>query len=310
MVRIFNALLLAAFMAAIIVASYWIGQQAYSWMPPQATAEAKQVDNLFSFLVSVGAFIFLGIVGMIAYSLLTCRAPKGDFSHGHPARGDAKLEILWTVTPTLLVLWIAAQSYNIYQQLDILGLTPVVMHMPMAEPAYAATGGNDGKPTVSNDPKPVTQQIEVVAKQWAWSFRYPDRNVTSTELHLPVNQSVGLVLKSQDVLHGFYVPEFRIKQDIIPKRTITFVFTPLREGKYRLRDSQFSGTYFALMEADVYVESPHAYNQWLAMAAQRQPSTASNPAFSEYTQQTEKPGSRRGWPTVIPAQPPSVNYPS
>lgn len=76
-------------------------------------------------------------------------------------------------------------------------------------------------------------------------------------------------MQSEDVLHGFYVPEFRVKQDIIPNRTITMVFTPLRSGKYRLNDSQFSGTNFALMEADVYVESPEAYNQWFARAANR-----------------------------------------
>jgi cytochrome c oxidase subunit 2 len=128
-------------------------------------------------------------------------------------------------------------------------------------------------------------------------------------LHLPVNQSVRLKLQSEDVLHGFYVPEFRVKQDIIPNRTITFVLTPLRVGKYRLRDSQFSGTYFSLMEADVYVESPEAYNQWLAQAATRQPATASNPAFSEYTQQPGK-AHGSGWPTVVPAKPPVVNHPS
>lgn len=302
--KVLNRLLLAAFIAVILIASRWIGQQAYSWMPPQGTAEAKRVDELFSFLVSIGAFIFLGIVGMILYSIVTCRAPKGDFSEGHPARGDARLEILWTVTPTLLVLWIAAQSYNIYQQLSILGLTPVVMHMPLVEPAYAQT-----KPSVKNNPKPAAEEIEVVAKQWVWTFRYPSSNVTSSELHLPVNRSVRLAMKSEDVLHGFYVPEFRIKQDIIPNRTITFVFTPLRSGKYRLRDSQFSGTYFALMEADVYVESPEVYNQWLAQAATRKPSPTTNTAFFEYTQQSGKAG-WLNWPTVVPAESPIVNNPS
>jgi cytochrome c oxidase subunit 2 len=293
MKKVFNILLLAAFVAVIMVASRWIGQQAYSWMPLQATAEAKHVDNLFSFLVSVGAFIFLGIAGVIGYSILTCRAPKGDFSHGHPARGDWKLEVLWTAVPTVMVLWIATQSYNIYQQLNILGLAPVVMHMPMEEPAYA-----------ENNPKPAAQEIEVIAQQWSWSFRYPG-GVTSTQLHLIANQTVSLKLESKDVLHSFYVPEFRIKQDIIPNRNITFVLTPLRPGKYRLRDSQFSGTYFALMEADVYVESPEAYNQWLAQAATRQPEPASNQAFSEHKQLQGK----AGWPTVQPAQPEVVNNP-
>lgn len=75
--------------------------------------------------------------------------------------------------------------------------------------------------------------------------------------------TVRLVLQSEDVLHGFYVPEFRIKQDIIPNRTIIFVFKPRRIGKYRLRNSQFSGTNFALMEANVYVEPETIYSQWL-----------------------------------------------
>ncbi|WP_017717525.1 cytochrome c oxidase subunit II [Kamptonema formosum] len=304
MMKVFNLLLLAVFMAANTVASKWVGAQAHSWMPSQATAEATQVDDLFSFLVAVGSFIFFSIAGLISYSILTCRAPEGDFSDASAARGNAKIEILWTAIPTLLVLWVAAQSYKIYQEINIEGLTPVVhLHLPaISEPAYAA------KATVRSEGKPAAEQIEVVAQQWAWLFRYPG-NVTSTELHLPVSQTVRLAMQSQDVLHGFYIPEFRIKQDIIPNRTITFTLTPLRTGKYQLRDSQFSGTYFSLMEADVYVESPAAYSQWLAGAAAGKPAPATNPAFSEHQSQPHSaPGS--GWPTVAPAPPPVVNHPS
>ena len=292
MLTLFEYLLLAVFVAVLLVASRWLGHQAYSWMPAQATAEAQRVDELFSFLVSVGAFIFLGVIGVIAYSILFHRAPTGDYSEGHPARGNWKIEALWTGVPTLLVLWIAAQSYNIYEQINILGLTPLVhLHTPMEEPAYAET--------VNNNSKPAAEEIEVIAKQWAWSFRYPNK-VTSNELHLPVNQSARLVLRSEDVLHGFYVPEFRIKQDIIPARTITFVFTPTRTGKYLLQDSQFSGTYFALMEADVYIESPAAYHQWLGVAAAQEPVLATNRALLEHSQPAKKI-LNSGWQTVPPA---------
>lgn len=302
MSRVFHSLLLAVFIALNLVVSRWLGLQAYTWMPAQATAEAKQVDSLFSFLVSIGAFIFIGIVGIIGYSILTSRAPRGDWSDGHPARHHAQLEIIWTVTPTLLALWIAAQSFQIYEQLNIQGLTPIVhLHLPAPmEPADAA-----GKPSDNQHAKPAAQEIEVIAKQWAWLFRYPG-NITSTELHLPVNQSVSLRLQSQDVLHGFYVPEFRVKQDIIPNRIITFVFTPLQEGNYQLRDSQFSGAYFALMTADVYIESPAAYNQWLAQAATRTPAAARNPAYLEHTQHSQ----HGGWSVVTPAPPQIVNVPS
>lgn len=286
MLTLFETLLLGIFIAAIVVASHWFGQQAYTWMPVAATAEAEQVDRLFSFLVAVGAFIFLGVIGIILYSILFFRAPTGDYSEGHPSRGDARIEILWTAVPTVLVLWIAFQSYDIYERLQILGLTPVV-HLHLQEPAVAQT--------VQNQAKPAVEQIEVIAKQWVWSFRYPN-NITSNELHLPAHRSVRLVLHSQDVIHGFYVPEFRVKQDIIPARTITLVLTPNRTGKYRLRDSQFSGTYFALMEADVYVESPTAYSHWLEQATQQQKKTAVNPAFSAGAQ-SEKTLLNSGWRT-------------
>ena len=252
MFKVLEYFLVAAFIAAVMIASRWIGEQAYSWMPPQATAEAQRVDDLFSFLVSVGAFILLGLLGMMLYSVIFFRAKPDDYSEGHPSRGNATLEIIWTVTPTLLVSWIAIQNINIYKQLDILGLKQIVQ-LPLEAPAYAA----------SDIPKPATQQIQVIAKQWDWTFLYPN-NTTSNELHLPVNQSTRLDLQARDVIHGFYVPAFRLKQDMFPGRNIDLVVTPTRIGKYRLQDSQFSGTYFALMETNVYVESTEAYNQWLA----------------------------------------------
>ncbi|MHC5729131.1 MAG: cytochrome c oxidase subunit II, partial [Nostoc sp.] len=221
MFRFLEYLLIAGYIAVLLVISHWIGQLAYSWMPLQATAEAKKVDDLFSFLVSIGAFILLGLVGIMLYSVLFFRAPKEDYTEGHPSRGDARLEILWTATPTLLVLWIAFQSLNIYQQLNILGLGQIVhLHLPLeSQPANAAIA--------SDVPKPASETIDVFAKQWEWSFHYPN-NLTSHELHLKVNRSTRLNLHAQDVIHGFYVPEFRLKQDLIPKRNIEIVLTPTR----------------------------------------------------------------------------------
>ena len=295
MLRFLEYLLLAGFVAVLVVASYWIGQQAYSWMPPQATAEAQRVDDLFSFLTSIGAFIFLGLVSMMVYSVLFYRASPEDFSHGHPARGSTKLEILWLVAPTLLVLWIAAQNINIYNQLNILGLKQVVQLPLETAPADAAA--------INDNPKPAAEQIEVIAKQWVWSFRYPN-NVTRHELHLPVNQPTRLDLQAEDVIHGFYVPEFRLKQDIVPRRKIDLVVTPTRVGKYRLRDSQFSGTNFASMEADVYVESPEAYSRWLAEVA-LQPMLTAN---STVEQQSSKTWFKSGWYTDVPTQSRIANH--
>ncbi|MBL1177321.1 cytochrome c oxidase subunit II [Pantanalinema sp. GBBB05] len=288
------------FTVAIAAASWWMGQQSYGWLPPQAATEAKLIDDLFSFLVALGTFIFLGVTGFIAYSLVFHRAPRYDLSDGPAIEGNVTLEVIWTALPILLVFLIAGYSYQTYEQMAIRGPMEVVhLHMPGMESAYAADATSE----------PV-EAIEVHAKQWAWSFRYPEQNVTSTELHLPVNHRIRLAMQSEDVIHGFFVPAFRLKQDIIPKRTIEFEFTPVREGKYRLSDSQFSGTYFATMQTNVVVESPQAYQQWLTQTAAYPTTPASNPAYAEYTQQIQQPGFKTGWATVKPATPPLVNQPS
>ena len=272
-----------------ILVSYWLGQSAYSWLPPQATLEAQKIDGLFSFLVALGSVIFLGIFGMITFALLTCGAERGDFSEGHPARSSTKLELLWTATPTLLVLWIALQGHRIYSLLDIEGLSNVVQ-----KPSEAAVMVSDTN-RIAQVTAPET--IRVVAKQWAWAFYYPEQDLTSTELHLPANRRIRLALLSEDVLHGFYIPAFRIKQDIIPNKEVDLMISPIREGQYQLRDSQFSGTYFSLMEADVYVESPADYQQWLSQAKSAYP--VSNLASSEYDDPPNLLGQR--WATTAPA---------
>jgi cytochrome c oxidase subunit II len=287
--KILRLLRLMGAVAAIIVISFWIGQQAYGWMPPQATYEAQQVDKLFSFLVSLGSAIFLGVTGMIGWSLLTCRAKCGDFSEGHPSRGDTRLEILWTVGPTVLVIWIALQSQGIYQLLSISGLNTLRTDVKASEMQWV-------------EDTTTLPTIEVIAKQWNWTFHYPDQNITSQELHLPAGQAIKLVLESKDVLHGFYVPEFRIKQDIIPNRKINFVVKPERLGKYRLHDSQFSGTYFALMTADVYVETPQQFRDWLSRPTTQQNPTPAEVEHAQMNGSSSRPllGSR--WPTVVPKQ--------
>lgn len=278
--------------AAMIAISYWLGQQAYGWMPPQGTAEAQHVDDLFSFLVTLGSLIFLGVVGTIVYAVITCRANPEDYSEGHPSRGNAKLEVFWTAVPTILVIWIALQSYHIYQELDIEGLGKIYDFSMGEQPAVAAQ--------VNQEPIQPVEEIQVIAKQWQWTFYYPSANLTTSELHLPLNRSVRLILQSEDVIHGFYVPEFRFKQDIIPNHPLDFVFTPIEQGKYVLHDSQFSGTYFALMEAKVSVDSPEVYQKWLKTTANI-PTDSINLAAVEHNQPA-KQFFKTNWATIVPTQ--------
>lgn len=284
---------------AIALISLWMGQAAYTWFPPQASAESILVDNLFSFLVTLGTFIFLGVVGTLTYSVLFQRAEKYDLSDGPHIEGNVKLEIIWTVIPFALVIWIAAYSYQIYDQMSILG--------PMEHAHHGSMMASANADEVSKPKAEEIEKIQVLARQWAWEFHYANGTngeVSSTELHLPNNRRIKLVLHSEDVLHGLFIPAFRVKQDVIPGHDIDFEFTPIREGKYRLRDSQYSGTYFAAMQTDVVVESPEAYQKWLADASIATPVAAYNRASNEYA----KRANANNWATVIPAAPPVVNY--
>ena len=286
----------------VIVVSLWMGQQSHHWLPPQATAESLLIDELFSFLVTLGTIVFLGVFGVLILAILTSQVSRFDISDGPPIEGNVTLEVVWTLIPVILVVWIATYSFNVYNQMSIRGPMDVVhLHHLGMEPAYAATLDETGQPI---------EEIEVNAKQWAWTFHYPKQNVTSTELHVPVDRRIRLALYSEDVLHGFYVPAFRLKQDILPKRTIDLEFTPILKGKYRLEDSQFSGTYFAAMQADVLVESPATYQDWLKQAAATKPTPAYNQAYSEYYRGEPNKPVEVGWASVPPAKPPMVNQPT
>ncbi|KAM3101312.1 cytochrome c oxidase subunit II [Phormidesmis sp. 146-12] len=290
--------------------SVWMGQQSYGWFPPEAAAEAKLSDDLFSIFVALGTFVFFGVTIPIVYSLIFHRAGKYDFSDGPPIEGNTLLEIIWTGVPIALVLGLSFASYRTYDKMSVRGPMELVhLHMPqMVQTANAAPFDDTPQKEIqSAQEKAPVETIEVTAKQWAWIFRYPDQNVTSTELHLPVDRRIHLALHSEDVLHGFYVPAFRLKQDVVPNRTIDFEFTPIRPGKYRLRDSMYSGTYFAANQADIVVQSPSDYEQWLSDAASQTPSPAYNQAAFEYDKGT-KSGNIGGWKSVAPASPPIVNY--
>lgn len=291
--------LLSVWIAAVVLVSYGVGQESYHWFPVQASNAAPLVDDLFSLETAIGTFVFLGVLSVILWVVLFNRAEKYDEEDGPPLEGNTRLEIVWTVIPLLIVMAIAVVSIRVSRQLGVLG--------PM-EHVHGAAG--DGAEMVraampADGPLP----IDVVARQWSWEFRYPESNVSSTELHLPIDRPVSLQLRSEDVLHGFFVPAFRLKQDVVPGRAIVFSLTPTREGRYRLRDSQFSGAWFAANQADVVVERPAAFRLWLEQAARQPLQPGLSDASAEAERLERQPVGGVRWATVPPAPPPLVNVP-
>jgi len=280
----------------LVLASVWMSRQAYRWLPVQASTAAPLVDGLFSFETGVGTFVFLGVISVMVWVVLMHRADKYDETDAEPIEGNTRLEVVWTAIPLVLVMAIAAYAIRVNTSLGVLGpMEHIHLHN-----SVEAQGGYPG------DRLPA-EGIEVIARQWSWEFRYPDAGVSSTELHLAVDQPVTFRLVSEDVIHGFYVPAFRLKQDVIPGTAINFNLTPTREGRYRLRDSQFSGTWFAANQADVVVESSDAHSAWLKQAAAQPLQPGLNVAAAEYAVRSKK--SKAGWATVPPAPPPQVNVP-
>ena len=279
----------------LVLLSHWMGQQAYHWLPVQASTAAPLVDGLFSFETAIGTFVFAGVLSVITWVVVRHRAEKYDESDASPVEGNTRLEVVWTAIPFVLVMAIAFHAIQVNSRLGVLG--PMEHIHSSSDPmigSAAQTANQTGQ-----------EVIDVVARQWSWEFRYPQAAVNSTELHLAVDQPVSFRLRSEDVLHGFYIPAFRLKQDVVPGRDITFRLTPNREGRYRLRDSQFSGTWFAANQADVVVESKEQHQRWLKNAAQ----SALQPGLSAAAEDIDKRGDSpvRGWATVQPAPAPLVN---
>jgi cytochrome c oxidase subunit 2 len=287
---------LALWIGLLVLASVWMSRQAYSWLPVQASTAAPLVDGLFSFETGVGTFVFLGVISVMGWVVLKHRAEKYDATDAEPIEGNTRLEVIWTAIPLVLVMAIAVYAIRVNNTLGVLGpMEHIHMHDSVEQ-----QGGYPG------DRLPA-ENVEVIARQWSWEFRYPESGVSSTELHLAVDQPVTFRLVSEDVLHGFYIPAFRLKQDVIPGRAINFNLTPTREGRYRLRDSQFSGTWFAANQADVVVESSEEHSAWLKQAAGQPLQPGISDAVSEYAARQKRP--RSGWATVPPAPPPQVNVP-
>jgi cytochrome c oxidase subunit 2 len=287
---------LALWIGLLALISYWMAGQSYHWLPVQASNAAPLVDGLFSFETGLGTFVFLGVISVIAWVVLKHRAEKYDQSDAEPIEGNTRLEVIWTAIPLVLVMAIAWYAIQINTKLGVLG---PMEHIHLRSP-QEQQGGYPG------DRLPA-EQVEVIARQWSWEFRYPGDHVSSTELHLELDRPVTFRLVSEDVLHGFFIPAFRLKQDVIPGRAIDFSLTPTRVGRYRLRDSQFSGTWFAANQADVVVETAEDHGLWLKQAAAAPLQSGLSVASAEYAERQTNP--RGGWPTVVPAPPPQVNAP-
>ncbi len=198
--------------------------------PARASTSAGSVDALYIFLVMLAGFMTLAIFGMVLLFAIKFRRRRGVSAE--QIEGSTRLELTWTITPLFIFLFIFVWGAWIYYQ----DRTP---------PQGAAT-------------------VYVVAKQWMWKLQHEEGAREINQLHVPVGRDVKMVMTSQDVIHSFFVPAFRIKQDVLPGRYTTAWFRATKPGTYHLFCAEYCGTQHSGMVGDVIVMEPAAYQAWLS----------------------------------------------
>lgn len=213
----------------------FLGLYAADLMPVAASIQAGYIDWMWNLELVAMSFLFALIVVPMFYSLVVFRRRKGDTTDGEHMEGNATLEILWTVVPLFLVVF------------------------------FAYFGAVNLSDTLRKDPDAMV--VKVTGIQWSWTFEYPPVDgisVVSDELHLPVGQQVLLQMTSKDVIHSFWVPEFRVKQDLVPGRITELRISPTLEGNYEVRCAELCGTAHYSMEKPVVISSQGEYEAWVA----------------------------------------------
>ena len=245
----------------------WIGQN-INLLPIDASANAPIYDELFKVLFTIGSILFVGIVGLLVFSLVRFRRRNGQLGDGLAIEGNLPLEIFWTAVPAVVVLFVGLYSYDIYDRMG--GMVPLAHdHMGGAHEEQIWGGISSGsiESAVATNVLPV----EVTAMQFAFLFHYPDGDITSGELHVPSDRPITLRMEAKDVIHAFWVPEFRLKQDVIPGQPTQLSFTPTRTGRYPIVCAELCGPYHGGMRSTVVVESPEDWNNWYKQNAKAAP---------------------------------------
>jgi cytochrome c oxidase subunit 2 len=207
------------------------------WFPVQASAQAHNTDRLYHVLVIASIPVFVLVTTVVVYCAWQFRMKPGDeLKDGPPIHGNTRLEVLWTAVPAILLLGLISYSF-------------VVLHDNEKKPAHEIVVG-------------------VTGQQFAWSFQYPpsvtgSKPVESDQLYLPEGESVQFALHSKDVIHAFWIPAFRLQEDVVPGITVKYRATPDRLGAYPIVCNLLCGVGHSTMRTTVHVVSKGQFRAWL-----------------------------------------------
>lgn len=202
------------------------------WLPESISTFSSGIDAIFYVILAVTGLMFFIVEGAIIYFAIRYRhRPDSKAKYIH---GNLKLELIWTFIPALLLLILIFKSQE----------------------GWSAIKGQI--------PENPDLKIEVMAQQFAWNVHYPDYDVTTlNQLHVPVGKKILVNLTSKDVIHSFFVPQFRLKQDAVPGTIIPLWFEATKVGNYELVCAEFCGLAHYRMKGFLTIESPEQFQSWI-----------------------------------------------
>ena len=201
----------------------------FSLWPAGASSVAHEVDKLYGFLLALSAFFSLGIVAALVLFSIRYRRREGHVAS--KIEGSLPLELLWTGIPLVIVLFVFVWGTKLFLRTQVLPVDAM--------------------------------QFQVTGKQWMWKIRHPSGQSEINTLHVPTGQAIVLTMISEDVIHSFFVPAFRLKKDVLPGMYSSLWFTPTVPGTYHLFCAEYCGTKHSEMGGSVVVLDPSEYQTWL-----------------------------------------------
>ena len=223
------------------------------WLPSADSSQAHKVDDVYWFVTIICMAIFALVAGVSVYAIWKFRAAPDDEEDGSPIHGHTGLEVVWTAVQAALVTAISIYSGVVLTQIE---------RIPAEH-----------------------RVIEVTAQQFAWSFTYPESKVTSGQLALPVNQPVELKLTAKDVIHSFWVPQWRMKKDAVPGIETNVIVTPTKLGTFTVICTELCGLGHAAMRAQALVLTQAGFVRWLNKEKQAAAASGSAQGKTLFTQQ-------------------------
>ncbi len=206
----------------------------FRFLPEQASEFAPEIDWINNLITDISVFFTVAIVGAMIYFAIIYRRRNGKDHETDRIEGSHILEFLWTAVPTVICIYVAAYGFVIYED---------IRDIP------------DDKDAIV---------INVQGQKWKWDFEYSNGKQTTNEWVVPVNEPVKIILTSTDVLHSFFVPAMRVKQDAVPKQYTFLWFKPVKTGEYHTFCTEYCGTNHSGMLATLKVVSKAEYERWLA----------------------------------------------